>query len=86
MRLIDADALLEAMEIVGKWGGYSDVIKIIINAPTVKREGWIEPTVGMVEAVSEYLISQGWEADSVYETDMYPLFEAILAALPADKE
>jgi hypothetical protein len=50
-RLIDADALLEALadKFVSVNG---NIIDLINNAPTVQREGWvsvpIEPTGGMV--------------------------------------
>lgn len=36
MRLIDAEALYEAMEVLGKDGGYSKVLQIIANAPAIE--------------------------------------------------
>ena len=51
MRLVDADALLEAID-----GDYSadEIRNIVSNAPTVQREGWvsvpIEPTTEMIQA------------------------------------
>ena len=53
-RLIDADALLEALadKFVSVNG---NVIELINNAPTIQREGWvsvpIEPTPAMLHAM-----------------------------------
>ena len=64
-RLIDADALLEA---IVKNGIYADARKInnaITNAPTVQREGWvsvpIEPTNEMIDAAFVFLKDGGVE-------------------------
>lgn len=57
MRLIDADALLEAVNKIFEVGDnehVDDVIYLITNAPTVQREGW-------------KLIGEPGEYDTVYE-------------------
>ena len=80
MRLIDADALLEALadKFVSVNG---NVIELINNAPTVQREGWvsvpIEPTEKMKRALFRNLIHVDDEAYVI---------KAIIAAAPTVKE
>ena len=57
MRLIDADALLEAIyKIYGANHAPQGIINLITNAPTVQREGWvsvpIEPTTKIISAMA----------------------------------
>lgn len=40
MKLIDADALLEAIK-ADRYTNAQDAIFFITNAPTVQREGWV---------------------------------------------
>lgn len=57
MRLIDADAFLEAIKNDPSVLSKGLAVHLITNAPTVKREGWklvpIEPTEEMISAYKE---------------------------------
>ena len=80
-RLIDADALLEALadKFVSVNG---NVIELINNAPTVQREGWvsvpIEPTVEMIDAQ--------WFEVALPTFTAVEAYKAMIQAAPTDKE
>lgn len=87
MRLIDADALLEAAKAALKYETnpvwtYDELQDLITNAPTVQREGWklvpIEPTDDMCIKAREVT---GISANAAHH-----VFLAMLAAAPTDKE
>ena len=66
-RSIDADALLEAYKNSKEIRTYDyDIARLITNAPTVQREGWvsvpIEPTEEMKRALFKNLIHADDEA------------------------
>ena len=65
MRLVDADALLEAIK-ADRYTNAQDAIFFITNAPTVRREGWVSD-----ERRMDYLSNGGWEVlqDPKYWTD-----------------
>lgn len=64
-RLIDADALLEFMENLGKGGMPISISKdyiqdLITNAPTVQRDGWVSLT-------SEQITNIGMQHQSLHQ-------------------
>jgi hypothetical protein len=82
MRLIDADALLEALS---KYDSdYFKYIKnLITNAPTVQRGGWVNDKKRM-----DYLSNGGWEVlqDPKYWTDGLNVRQVIDRNIAAPKE
>ncbi len=90
-RLIDADALLEAMN-----NFYTDeyfigakaVKNVITNAPTVQRDGWvsvpIEPTEEMIAVAFEHLIL--CNVENVDGDDIRSAIRYAVQAAPTDKE
>lgn len=89
-RLIDADALLEALadKFVSVNG---NVIELINNAPTVQREGWvsvpIEPTREMLEAAkigqADHESYEEW-IDYGYGEDVIANYKAMISAAPKE--
>ena len=101
MRLIDADALFEAIEIdhrnkrdieYGDWLYQKDALSIITNAPTVQSEGWklvpIEPTDKMwQDAFDIYNITYHGGCQMTDEImRIKAIYKSMLAAAPTDKE
>ena len=70
MRLIDADALLKAMRKEDVLKVY-ECIKLVKNAPTVQREGWV--SVPIEEMVNRFL---GWKLPSDFAPDCGIEFDA----------
>ncbi len=66
MRLIDADALLEAMYEKAIMHEHIDAINLITNAPTVQREGWV-PKLGDLVHPSEEVCKKytEWKPDEL---------------------
>ena len=69
MRLIDADALLE--ELNAAWednvlSTLGDAVRIITNAPTVQREGWISVPIDHDADINRFYIPlpAGWEVQT----------------------
>ena len=57
MRLIDADALLEAIyKIYGAKHAPHGIINLITNAPSVQREGWVSVEDRLPEKDGEVLV------------------------------
>ena len=99
MRLIDADALLEAIDNNKPWLTLTRAINLITNAPTVQREGWvsvpIEPTElqmraackAMGEILSNHKIDTsyiyGWVGTYILADHAY---KAMIQAAPTLKE
>lgn len=88
MRLIDADALLEAMsnETSVYFTAYVALVK---NAPTVQREGWvsvpIEPTEEMIDAiVTTNKINQ--KTFQFRTVGALKIYKAMIQAAPTDKD
>ena len=82
MRLIDADALLEAIyKIYGARNAPQGIINLITNAPTVQREVWvsvpIEPTEEMIQAA----IPEIRKYKSIQQ-----VYKAMIQAAPTDTE
>ena len=79
-RLIDADALLEAIK-ADRYTNASDAIYFITNAPTVQREGWlsvpIEPTWEMTNNASE-------NTDVNSFIDINNVWQAMIQAAPKE--
>lgn len=90
MRLIDADALLEAIEKrFGKWVLLQGIKDLITNAPTVQREGWvsvpIEPTEEMIDAiVTTNKINQ--KTFQFRTVGALKIYKAMIQAAPTYKE
>ena len=80
MRLIDADALLEAIVKNGIYADAREINNAITNAPTVQRDGWvsvpIEPTEEMIEA----------SINSKSPWNIIDAYKAMIQAAPTDKE
>ena len=74
-RLIDADALLEAMRKEDVLKVY-ECIQLVNNAPTVQRDGWVsvpvEPTHDMLSA----------SLGKFYEGGTYLVYKAMIQAAP----
>ena len=77
MRLIDADALLEAMadKFVSVNG---NVIELINYAPTVQREGWVSVPI---EPTEEMINNAKWEDGKLTAINVYKL---MLEAAPKE--
>ena len=77
MRLIDADALLEALN--KQWhyiefDGDKDVIEAITNAPTVQREGWVsieDAPPNRIEGIKILCFGNGYIFESEYEDGLW---------------
>lgn len=74
-RLIDADALLEALKDLGHFADDDYIVETITNASTVQREGWvsvpIEPTEEMLRVGCEAgLDFKTLMDDTPYATDL----------------
>lgn len=91
MRLIDADALLEALKDndINDWFSKDFLFETITNAPTVQREGWvsvpIEPTEGMIVAGR----AQGRDNELAFRHRVEGtvlIYKAMLQAAPTDTE
>jgi hypothetical protein len=89
-RLIDADALLEAIK--NKYGANGGgIIDLITKAPTVEREGWvsvpIEPTEEMLKEAQSEQGDHGsyieWVAYG-YADDVIATYKAMLSAAPKE--
>lgn len=53
MRLIDADALVEALYVwLDKKGDRRTFIDLITNAPTVQREGWVSVPIELLKDIT----------------------------------
>lgn len=66
MRLIDADALLEALEQALNGNRYISLIDLINNAPTVQREGWVSVPIDHDADMNRFYIPlpAGWEVQT----------------------
>ena len=89
-RLIDADALLEAIK-ADRYTNAQDAIFFITNAPTVQREGWVSvpPSIFMTIARlldNEIGLCAGNGANSVSMPDDLVELAAWLHAAPTDTE
>ena len=93
MKLIDADALLEAMKdrvvIEPKYGNWiyeASMIDLITNAPTVQREGWvsvpIEPTEEMIQ--DGYTALMEWDARTGEDIGIGDVYKAMIQAAPKE--
>ena len=86
-RLIDADALLEAIT-NEYYMDTADVVNLITNAPTIQREGWvsvpIEPTEKMIAVAFEHLIR--CDVENVDGDDIRSAIRYAVQAAPTDKE
>lgn len=87
-RLIDADALLEAIVKNGIYADAREINNAITNAPTVQREGWvsvpIEPTEKMIAVAFEHLIR--CDVENVDGDDIRSAIRYAVQAAPTDKE
>ena len=87
MRLIDADALLEAMRKEDVLKVY-ECIQLVNNAPTVQREGWvsvpIEPTEEMLKACDIDMSAR----NTVYSfhDHIREYYKAMIQAAPTETE
>ena len=83
-RLIDADALLEAIT-NEYYMDTADVVNLITNAPTVQREGWIEDLKSRMHRCCEH--AADYEATENFKEAIARVDLAFLQlASPTDKE
>lgn len=84
MRLIDADALLEAMKKEDVLKVY-ECIQLVTNAPTIQREGWdIER---LEEMRQQYVMNPELHATKqAYINALEYELKAMIAAAPTDTE
>lgn len=57
MRLIDADALLKAIEMKWDYVNPIDFVEIVANAPTVQREGWVSDDTKRLNWLEKEVVS-----------------------------
>ena len=71
MRLIDADALLEAIyKIYGANHAPQGIINLITNAPTIQREGWVSTDVKKPDQLEVKIkLIDGSEIYAWYQSD-----------------
>lgn len=88
MRLIDADALLEALKDndINDWFSKDFLFETITNAPTVQREGWvsvpIDPTEDMIQ--DGYTALMEWDARTGEDIGIGDVYKAMIQAAPKE--
>lgn len=71
MRLIDADALLEAViKIYGDNHAPQGIVNLIANAPTIQREGWVSVEDRLPELEGKEYLVYGKCTDDYYRIDI----------------
>ena len=88
MRLIDADALLEAVrqyEIKSKT--YYVILDMIINAPTIQREGWVSvPRKLPYDEMRQVIVDYFDELKDGRRVLIEEFWNELLSAAPTDTE
>lgn len=84
-RLIDADALLEAIyKIYGARNAPQGIINLITNAPTIQREGWVSELKSRMYRCCEH--AADYEHTENYKEAIARVDLAFLQLVPTETE
>lgn len=78
MRLIDADALLEAIGNTWEYANPMSIIDLITNAPTIQREGWVSVEDRLPELKDDSVLAH-FENGSIETVHIEDYFKPITA-------